>query len=135
MRGDSHYCAERALVLPGAMCRDYSQGTDVRSSSPTLEGRGKALYEKCSGRAPGHGPRLLAVAGKPASHIDIYWLLHSLRRPEVFAPAGATFETIRRTFVKIAVRVAELKGVIKLPHAAMLAAMTGRDHDAGAAPQ
>ena len=41
-----------------------------------LEGRGKALYEKYSGpeREPdrrhgpaGHGPRLLAVAGKPAS--------------------------------------------------------------------
>ena len=27
--GDSHYCAERALVLPGTMCRDY-KGTDVR---------------------------------------------------------------------------------------------------------
>jgi hypothetical protein len=44
---------------------------------------------------------------------------------------GATFETIRRMFVKVAVRVQELKGKIKLafpasyPPAAMLAAMTG----------
>jgi len=44
---------------------------------------------------------------------------------------GATFETIRRMFVKVAVRVEELKGRIKLafpasyPQAAMLAMMTG----------
>ena len=68
-----------------------------------------------------------------------YWLLHSLRRaaPKRSRWRGATFETIRRTFVKIAVRVEELKGKIKLafpasyPQAAMLAAMNGCDHDAG----
>ena len=44
---------------------------------------------------------------------------------------GATFETIRRMFIKVAVRVEELKGKIKLafpasyPQAAMLAVMTG----------
>ena len=44
---------------------------------------------------------------------------------------GATFETIRRAFVKVAVRVEELNGRIKLafpasyPQAAMLVAMTG----------
>ena len=44
---------------------------------------------------------------------------------------SATFETIRRTFVKVAVRVEELKGKIKLafpasyPHAVMLVAITG----------
>jgi hypothetical protein len=44
---------------------------------------------------------------------------------------GATFETIRRAFVKVAVRVEELKGRIKLafsasyPQAAMLVVMTG----------
>ncbi len=44
---------------------------------------------------------------------------------------GATFETIRRTFVKIAVRVEELRGKIKLafpasyPQTAILVAMTG----------
>jgi hypothetical protein len=47
------------------------------------------------------------------------------------ARADATFETIRRMFVKIAVRVEELKGKIRLripaacPQAALLAVMTG----------
>ena len=62
-----------------------------------------------------------------------YWLLHALHReaPKRSHWRGATFETIRRTFVKIAIRVEELKGRIKLafpasyPHAAMLGIMTG----------
>ena len=66
-------------------------------------------------------------------HVGAYWLLHSLRRaaPKRSRWRGATFETIRRTFVKVAVRVEELKGRIKLaypasyPQAAMLAVMTG----------
>jgi hypothetical protein len=63
-------------------------------------------------------------------HVGAYWLLHSLRRaaPRRSRWRGATFETIRRTFVKIAVRVEELKGKIKLasyPEIGMLAAMTG----------
>ena len=71
-------------------------------------------------------------------HMGAYWLLHSLRRaaPKRSRWRGATFETIRRTFVKIAVRVEELKGKIKLafpasyPHAAMLVAHDRRHHDA-----
>jgi hypothetical protein len=59
--------------------------------------------------------------------------LHTLRQaaPNRSRWRGATFETIRRTFVKIAVRVEELKGKIKLafpasyPQTAMLLAMTG----------
>ena len=45
-----------------------------------------------------------------------YWLLHTLRRtaPRRSVWRGATFETIRRTFVKIAVRVEKLKTRIKL---------------------
>ncbi|MCC6776249.1 MAG: hypothetical protein IT537_06360, partial [Hyphomicrobiales bacterium] len=41
-----------------------------------------------------------------------YWLLHTLRNaaPKGSRWRGATFETIRRTFVKVAVRVEELKG-------------------------
>jgi hypothetical protein len=66
-------------------------------------------------------------------HVGAYWLLHGLRQaaPKRSRWRGATFETIRRTFVKIAVRVEELKGKIKLafpasyPLAAMLAVMTG----------
>jgi hypothetical protein len=53
-----------APVLPADMCRDYARLRQAQflpasrrhpwaqkcaSSSPTLEGRGKALYEKCSG--------------------------------------------------------------------------------------
>ena len=49
-------------------------------------------------------------------HMGAYWLLHTLRRmaPRKSAWHGATFETIRRAFVKIAVRVEELKTRIKL---------------------
>jgi hypothetical protein len=43
-------------------------------------------------------------------------LLHSLRQaaPKRSRWRGATFESIRRTFVKVAVRVEELNGRIKL---------------------
>ena len=49
-------------------------------------------------------------------HMGAYWLLHSLRlaAPKRSRWRGATFATIRRTFVKIAVRVEELKRTIKL---------------------
>jgi hypothetical protein len=63
-----------------------------------------------------------------------YWLLHSLRAaaPKRSRWRRATFETIRNTFVKIAVRVEELKRSIKLafpphvPHASALALITHR---------
>jgi hypothetical protein len=125
-------------------------GTDVRFIVTSLEGRGKTLYEKvfC---ARGNAENLIkdmkrwTRSDKTACsrweanqfrlflHMGAYWLLHSLRRaaPKLSRWRGATFETIRRTFVKIAVRVEELKGRIKLafpasyPHAAMLVAMTG----------
>lgn len=125
-------------------------GTDVRFIVTNLEGRGKTLYEKlfC---ARGAAENLIkdmkrwTRSDKTACsrwqanqfrlflHMGAYWLLHSLRRaaPKRSRWRGATFETIRRTFVKIAVRVEELKGRIKLafpasyPQAAMLAAMTG----------
>ena len=66
-------------------------------------------------------------------HMGAYWLLHALRRaaPKRSRWRGATLETIRRTFVKIAVRVEELKSKIKLafpaayPHQVMLATITG----------
>jgi hypothetical protein len=52
-------------------------------------------------------------------HMGAYWLLHALRRaaPKRSRWRGATFETIRRTFVKIAVRVEELKGRVTSPPA------------------
>jgi len=49
-------------------------------------------------------------------HMGAYWLLHSLRRaaPKRSIWRGATFETIRRAFVKVAVRVEQMKSRIKL---------------------
>jgi hypothetical protein len=125
-------------------------GTDARFIVTNLEGRSKTLYEKvfC---ARGAAENLIkdmkrwTRSDKTACsrweanqfrlflHMGAYWLLHALRRaaPRRSRWRGATFETIRRTFVKIAVRVEELKGRIKLafpasyPHAAMLGIMTG----------
>ena len=125
-------------------------GTDARFIVTNLQGRGKTLYEKvfC---ARGAAENLIkdmkrwTRSDKTACsrweanqfrlflHVGAYWLLHGLRRaaPKRSRWRGATFETIRRTFVKIAVRVEELKGKIKLafpasyPQAAMLVAMTG----------
>jgi hypothetical protein len=125
-------------------------GTDVRFIVTNLEGRGNTLYEKvfC---ARGNAENLIkdmkrwTRSDKTACsrweanqfrlflHMGAYWLLHTLRHSAARRSRwrGATFETIRRTFVKVAVRVEELKGKIKLafpasyPEAAMLAAMTG----------
>jgi hypothetical protein len=63
-----------------------------------------------------------------------YWLLHSMRlaAPQRSRWRGATFETIRCVFVKIAVCVEELRTRIKLsfpahlPHADALGAITAR---------
>ena len=125
-------------------------GTDVRFIVTNLEGRGKTLYEKvfcargaaenlikdmkrCTRSDKTACSRWEANQFRLFLHMGAYWLLHALRRaaPKRSRWRGATFETIRRTFVKIAVRVEELKGRIKLafpasyPQAAMLAAMTG----------
>ena len=125
-------------------------GKDARFIVTNLPGRGKVLYEKiyCArGRMENliKDMKLYTRSDKTACsrweanqfrlflHMGAYWLLHSLRRA---APArsswrGATFETIRRAFVKVAVRVEEMKSRIKLafpasyPHAAMLIALTG----------
>ena len=125
-------------------------GSDARFIVTNLQGRGKTLYEKvfCARGAVENlikDMKRFTRSDKTACsrweanqfrlflHMGAYWLLHALRRaaPKRSRWRGATFETIRRTFVKIAVRVEELKGRIKLafpasyPQAAMLAAMTG----------
>lgn len=125
-------------------------GTVVRFIVTNLEGRGKVLYEKvyC---ARGSMENLIkdmkryTRSDKTACsrwqanqfrlflHMGAYWLLHYLRRaaPRRSIWRGATFETIRRAFVKIAVRVEQLKSRIKLAfpasysHAATLIALTG----------
>jgi len=69
-------------------------------------------------------------------HTAAYWLLHSLRgaAPKRSPWRTATFETIRRSFLKIAVRVEQLKARIKIslpsacPQALMLRVMMGRIH-------
>jgi len=126
-----------------------SMGTDARFIVTNLPGRGKILYEKvyCARGAMENlikDIKLYTRSDKTACnrwqanqfrlflHMGAYWLLHSLRRAA--APKsiwwGATFETIRRAFVKVAVRVEERKSRIKLafpasyPFAADLAAMT-----------
>jgi hypothetical protein len=125
-------------------------GTDARFVVTNLEGRGKVLYEKvyCArGSAENliKDMKLYTRSDKTACsrwqanqfrlflHMGAYWLLHSLRRaaPRRSMWRGATFDTIRRAFVKIAVRVQELKSCIKIalpasyPHRAMLIAITG----------
>ena len=55
-------------------------------------------------------------------HQAAYWLLHSLRlaAPKKSRWRGATFETLRTTFINIACRVEELKTKIKLSFASAL---------------
>ena len=127
-----------------------SMGTDIRFIVTSLEGRGKTLYAKvyC---ARGSAENLIkdmkraTRSDKTACsrwqanqfrlflHTGAYWLLHLLRRaaPKRSHWHGATFETIRRAFVKVAVRVEEMRTRVKLafptsyPHRAMLIALTG----------
>ena len=126
-------------------------GTDARFVVTNLTGRGKVLYEKvyCArGRMENliKDMKLYTRSDKTACsrweanqfrlflHMGAYWLLHSFRlaAPKKSRWRGATFATIRTTFVKIAVRVEELKRSIKLafprhlPHADVLAIVTLR---------
>ena len=66
-------------------------------------------------------------------HSGAYWLLHQLRQaaPRRSIWRKATFETIRRAFLKIAVRIEELKSRVKnalpsaYPYQKALGAMAG----------
>jgi hypothetical protein len=125
-------------------------GTDARFVVTNLKGRGKYLYEQvyCQRGAAENlikDMKRTTRSDKTACsrweanqfrlflHMGAYWLLHSLRAaaPKRSRWRGATLETIRRFFIKIAVRVVELRGRIRLafpaayPHQAMLAVMTG----------
>jgi hypothetical protein len=109
------------------------KGTDVRLIVTNLPGRGKNLYEKnyCgrgnmenlikehktytkSDRTSCH--RWQANQFRLFLHTGAYWLLLMLRRaaPKKSRWRTATFETIRCNFLKIAVRVEELKSRIKI---------------------
>jgi len=125
-------------------------GSDVRFVVTNLPGTAKVLYEKVycargrmenmikdmklytrSDRTSCH--RWEANQFRLFLHMAAYWLLHELRgaAPKRSLWRTATFETIRRTFLKIAVRVEELKSRIKVafpsayPHAPMLALLAG----------
>ena len=125
-------------------------GTDARFIVTNLQGRGKTLYEKvyCARGSMENlikDIKLYTRSDKTACsrweanqfrlflHMGAYWLLHSLRRaaPKKSRWYGATFETIRRSFIKVAVRVEELKSRIKLafpasyPHREMLIRLAG----------
>jgi len=113
-------------------------GADVRFIVTNLPGRAKALYEKVycargqaenlikdmktytkSDRTSCH--RWQANQFRLILHMGAYWLLHSLRRsaPRKSPWRGATFQTIRLTFLKVAARIEELKSrvTIALPSA------------------
>jgi len=110
-----------------------SKGADIRFIVSNLPGPAKVLYEKIycargrmenmikdhklytkSDRTSCH--RWEANQFRLFLHTGAYWLLHRLRRaaPRRSRWRTATFETLRRTFLKIAVRIAELKSRIKI---------------------
>ncbi len=126
-------------------------GTDTRYVVTNLEGQAKHLYEHVycargtmenlikdlkrftrSDKTACH--RWQANQFRLFLHMGAYWLLHSVRlaAPRKSRWRGATFETIRTLFVKVAVRIEELKSRIKLffpaslPHSADLDQITGR---------
>lgn len=131
-------------------------GADARFIVTNLAGRAKHLYEKLycargrmenlikehklytkSDRTSCH--RWEANQFRLLLHTAAYWLLHRLRgaAPKRSRWRTATFETIRRAFLKIAVRVEQLKTRIRLslpstcPHAPMIVLMLGRIHAQG----
>lgn len=128
-----------------------ANGTDARFIVTNLHGRGKHLYEKvyCARGAMENlikDIKLYTRCDKTACsrwqanqfrlflHMGAYWLLHSLRlaAPKRSRWRRATFATIRAMFIKIAVRVEEMKTRIRLsfpnhlPHADMLQLMAAR---------
>ncbi len=128
-----------------------AMGSDARFVVTNLTGRSKHLYGKVycrrgamenlikehklytkSDRTSCH--RWEANQFRLMLHTAAYWLLHGLRAaaPKRSRWRTATFETIRSSFLKIAVRVEQLKTRIRLslpsacPHAPMIALMLGR---------
>lgn len=132
------------------------RGSDTRFIVTNLEGRrAKHLYEKvyCQrGRAENliKDMKLYTRSDRTSCHrwqanqfrlflhMGAFWLLHGLRAlaPRRSPWRGATFETLRRAFLKIAVRISELRTRITIalpsayPHKKMLILLAG-----GAAPQ
>jgi len=128
-----------------------SKGCDIRFVVTNLPGRSKVLYERIycargrmenmikehklytrSDRTSCH--RWEANQFRLFLHTGAYWLLHQLRHaaPRRSPWRKATFETLRRAFLKIAVRIEELKSRVKIalpsayPYQQALIAMVGR---------
>lgn len=126
-------------------------GADARYIVTNLAGRAKHLYEKLycargqaenlikdlklhtrSDRTSCH--RFEANQFRLFLHTCAYWLLHGLRRaaPRRSSWRKASFETLRRSLLKIAVRVEEMKSRIKLalptacPYRKTLVLLAGR---------
>ena len=139
---------ERTVV---ARVEATSKGCDVRFVVTNLPGRAKVLYEKVycargrmenmikdhklytkSDRTSCH--RWEANQFRLFLHTGAYWLLHQLRQaaPRRSLWRKATFETIRRAFLKIAGRIEELKSRIRIalpsayPYRPALLSMAGR---------
>jgi hypothetical protein len=146
--GAKSWSKERRII---ARVEATEQGTDVRFIVSNLPGRGKGLYEKVycargkmenlikehklytrSDRTSCH--RWEANQFRLFLHTGAYWLLLLLRgaAPKRSHWRGATFETIRRAFLKIAVRVEQLKSRVRIalptacPHREMLILLMGR---------
>ena len=139
---------ERRVV---ARVEATSKGADIRFIVTNLPGRARVLYEKIycargrmenmikdhklytkSDRTSCH--RWEANQFRLFLHTGAYWLLHRLRQaaPQRSRWRTVTFETLRRTFLKVAVRVEELKSRIKIalpsayPYQPELTAIAGR---------
>ena len=110
-----------------------SRGCDIRFVVTNLPGRAKVLYEKvyCArGRMENmikdhklhtksdrtSCPRWKVNQFRLFLHTGAYWLLHRLRHaaPRKSLWRKATFETLRRAFLKIAVRIEELKSRVRI---------------------
>jgi len=124
------WAQERKVI---ARVEATSKGCDIRFIVTNLSGKAKVLYEKVycargkmenmikdhklytkSDRTSCH--RWEANQFRLFLHTGAYWLLHSLRHaaPRKSLWRTATFETLRRGVLKIAVRVEELKSRIKV---------------------
>ena len=128
-----------------------TKGSDIRFVVTNLPGRAKVLYEKVycargrmenmikdhklytkSDRTSCH--RWQANQFRLFLHTGAYWLLHRLRQaaPRKSLWRKATFETLRRAFLKIAVRIEELKSRVRIalpsayPYQPALMSVAGR---------
>jgi hypothetical protein len=139
---------ERKVV---ARVEATSKGCDIRYVVTNLTGRAKVLYEKVycargrmenmikdhklytkSDRTSCH--RWQANQFRLFLHTGAYWLLHRLRQaaPRRSLWRTATFETLRRAFLKVAARIEELKSSVRTalpsayPYRSAFIAMAGR---------